>query len=250
MQLLPVQFDQVDHATPDSLHVIAVDAYYFPPPQLIVDTSVMTETDTVTLFCYSPPAASECYFYTVNTVKTKTSSCRETLTLTGSELLWMVNQSPPTVVRVKCFYTVKKGDLNFPSEHSDVSSITINARREETTELHTTQTLTTGLTVRPHVSTPATPKGLTVSRPHVSTAVTPTEEAMTRNLVVMISTVSVVTVILFLLLLDCTIKGRSGSINVNKQEPQKEDERDTLCNTCVTFTIIRSLPGDSTNVDQ
>nr|XP_043879045.1 uncharacterized protein LOC122767679 isoform X3 [Solea senegalensis] len=173
-----------------SLRVIAVDAYYFRPPKLTVDTSVMTETDTVTLFCYSKLVVSECYFYTVNPVKTKTSSCGETLTLTGSELLWMVNQSAPTVVRVKCFYTVKKGDLNSPSEHSDVSSITINARREETTELHTTQTLTTGLTVRPHVSTPATPikgltikpyfstpatpkAGLTVSRPHVSTALTP-----------------------------------------------------------------------------
>nr|XP_043879052.1 uncharacterized protein LOC122767679 isoform X9 [Solea senegalensis] len=227
-----------------SLRVIAVDAYYFRPPKLTVDTSVMTETDTVTLFCYSKLVVSECYFYTVNPVKTKTSSCGETLTLTGSELLWMVNQSAPTVVRVKCFYTVKKGDLNSPSEHSDVSSITINARREETTELHTTQTLTTGLTVRPHVSTPATPikgltikpyfstpatpkAGLTVSRPHVSTALTPIKAGLTvsrphvptsattikevmtlKLLLVVIITGFVVTLVLFLLVLVCTMRRR------------------------------------------
>nr|XP_043879051.1 uncharacterized protein LOC122767679 isoform X8 [Solea senegalensis] len=228
-----------------SLRVIAVDAYYFRPPKLTVDTSVMTETDTVTLFCYSKLVVSECYFYTVNPVKTKTSSCGETLTLTGSELLWMVNQSAPTVVRVKCFYTVKKGDLNSPSEHSDVSSITINARREETTELHTTQTLTTGLTIKPYFSTPATPKGLTVSRPHVSTALTPIKAGLTvsrphvptsattikagltvsrphvptsattikevmtlKLLLVVIITGFVVTLVLFLLVLVCTMRRR------------------------------------------
>ncbi|XP_078024601.1 uncharacterized protein LOC117256946 isoform X2 [Epinephelus lanceolatus] len=95
-------------------------------PTLTVNPAVITETDSVTLNCQTPSSVSvsQCYFYTVGQDSPTILSCMKTLT--GSELLNMAHQSSPSEVKVKCFYTVKLGDLNSPSPHSDTSSITIH----------------------------------------------------------------------------------------------------------------------------
>ncbi|XP_041803140.1 uncharacterized protein LOC121613651 isoform X2 [Chelmon rostratus] len=98
-----------------------------PPPTLTVYPPVITETDSVTLNCQTPSSVSvsQCYFYTVNGGNVGGFSCREQ-TLRGTELLLMTSQSSPAEVKVKCYYTVKIGDLNPPSPHSDTSSIIIH----------------------------------------------------------------------------------------------------------------------------
>ena len=94
------------------------------PPKLVVSTSVITETDSVTLDCQCPTNTSKCYFETVGG-QTKMSSCQKTLS--GSELLLMAGQSSPADVKVRCFYTVRSGDVDPPSPHSEISSITIQS---------------------------------------------------------------------------------------------------------------------------
>ncbi|XP_047202345.1 uncharacterized protein LOC124856154 [Girardinichthys multiradiatus] len=49
-------------------------------------------------------------------------------TFTGTELLWTSDQSQPAVVEVKCFYTVKYGDVNSQSPHSDISYISVGPK--------------------------------------------------------------------------------------------------------------------------
>ncbi|KAL7407048.1 hypothetical protein ABVT39_002071 [Epinephelus coioides] len=129
-------------------------------PTLMVNPVVITETDSVTLNCQTPSSVSvsQCYFYTVGRDSPTILSCRKTLT--GTELLNMAHQSSPAEVKVKCFYTVKLGDLNSPSPHSDTSSITIYKiveRESYMTPTMPTFSMTTGLTVNnPGASTPVT----------------------------------------------------------------------------------------------
>ncbi|XP_040889501.1 uncharacterized protein LOC121179005 isoform X2 [Toxotes jaculatrix] len=107
-----------------SCHEIQVQA--LPPPTLTVNPPVITERDSVTLNCQTPSyvSVSHCYFNTVKRQTLGVLSCLKTLT--GTELLHMTHQTLPAVVKVKCFYGVKFGDLDFPSPHSDMSTITIN----------------------------------------------------------------------------------------------------------------------------
>ncbi|XP_038553347.1 flocculation protein FLO11-like isoform X2 [Micropterus salmoides] len=97
------------------------------PPKLTVNPPIITETESVTMNCQTPSSVSEsqCFFYTLSGGTVSDSSCLKTLT--GTELLKMANQSSPAEVKVLCFYTVKLGELDSPSPHSDTSSITIHS---------------------------------------------------------------------------------------------------------------------------
>ncbi|KAI4826821.1 hypothetical protein KUCAC02_030252 [Chaenocephalus aceratus] len=110
------------------------------PPTLTVNPSVITETDSVTLHCQTPPSVSvsHCYFYTLSGLIVRGFSCLKTLT--GTELLKMSQQRSPVEVQVKCFYTVKHGGSTSLSPHSDPSSITIYNTVEK--ESSTTQSIT------------------------------------------------------------------------------------------------------------
>ncbi|KAL7408129.1 hypothetical protein ABVT39_018674 [Epinephelus coioides] len=101
------------------------------PPTLIVNPVVITETDSVTLNCWAPSSVSvsQCHIYIVGQESPTILSCMKTLT--GSELLIKAHQSSPAEVKVKCFYTVKQGQVNSPSPHSDASSITIHSQKPQ-----------------------------------------------------------------------------------------------------------------------
>ena len=98
------------------------------PPTLTVNPPVITETDSVILNCQTPASVSvtQCYFYTLSggTVRVLVSCLQ---TLTGPELLMMANQTSPAEIKVKCYYTVKRGETNSPSPHSDTTSIMIQS---------------------------------------------------------------------------------------------------------------------------
>ncbi|XP_049894436.1 uncharacterized protein LOC126386257 [Epinephelus moara] len=96
------------------------------PPKLTVNPAVIKDTDSVTLNCQTPSSVSvsQCHFYILSGGTAKVLSCLQTLTAT--ELLEMAHQSSPARIQVTCFYTVKTGEFNYPSPHSDTSSITIH----------------------------------------------------------------------------------------------------------------------------
>ncbi|XP_075893278.1 uncharacterized protein LOC142895849 isoform X2 [Nelusetta ayraudi] len=98
-----------------------------PAPTVTVNTRNISETESVTLRCQPPPAVSapQCYFYIVKGGFPKLLSCVETLR--GRELLLMSQQSSPAEVEVKCFYTVKLGHLDYPSNHSDAQVMVIHS---------------------------------------------------------------------------------------------------------------------------
>ncbi|XP_016525172.1 uncharacterized protein LOC103138189 [Poecilia formosa] len=95
--------------------------------KLTVNSSLIKDTDSVTLSCEAPARVSvhECYFY-VNEETMGASSCMKTIT--GTELLLKTKQSLSSVVQVRCFYTVKYGAVNSPSPHSERSYITISLK--------------------------------------------------------------------------------------------------------------------------
>ncbi|KAJ4919577.1 hypothetical protein JOQ06_027659 [Pogonophryne albipinna] len=97
------------------------------PPTLTVNPPVITETDSVTLHCQTPPSVSvsQCNFYILSG-GTRVFSCLKTLT--GTELLEMSQQSSPAEVQMTCFYTLMLGGIHYPSPHSDTSSITVRSR--------------------------------------------------------------------------------------------------------------------------
>lgn len=99
-----------------------------PPAKLMVNKQLIAETDSVTLECQAPPTITvfRCYFVIVDTESTTEISCMTTVT--GRELLWRSQQTAPAVVQVECFYTLKDGDINSPSPHSNIFSITIQGR--------------------------------------------------------------------------------------------------------------------------
>ncbi|XP_051272384.1 uncharacterized protein LOC127372542 isoform X26 [Dicentrarchus labrax] len=106
------------------------------PPKLRVNSPVITDTDSVTLSCEAPSSVSvsQCYFYTVSGGNVRVLPCMKRLT--GTELLLMSHQSSPAEVEVKCYYTVKVRDLDFPSPHSDISSITIHSQAPQMSLQH------------------------------------------------------------------------------------------------------------------
>ncbi|KAK1901824.1 Natural cytotoxicity triggering receptor 1 [Dissostichus eleginoides] len=101
-------------------HLLVVILIYLLPPTLTVNPPVITETDSVTLHCQTPPSVSvsECYFRTVRGKPGKVFPCRQTLT--GTELLEMAQRSSPAEVNVTCFYLHA-----YPSPESDVFSVII-----------------------------------------------------------------------------------------------------------------------------
>ncbi|XP_059186333.1 uncharacterized protein LOC131969173 [Centropristis striata] len=101
------------------------------PPKLTVSPAVIKDTDSVTLNCQTPSSVtvSQCNFYTLSGQQTKEFSCLKTLTAT--ELLEISHQSSPAEVQVTCFYTVKVGELHYPSPHSGTSSITIQSNKPQ-----------------------------------------------------------------------------------------------------------------------
>ncbi|XP_068999211.1 uncharacterized protein [Embiotoca jacksoni] len=105
------------------------------PPELAVNPPVVTETDSVTLNCQTPPSVSvsQCHFYTLSGGTVREFPCQNTLT--GTEMLAIANLSSPAEVKVNCYYIVKH-----PSPYSNLSSITIqrtNQKEERTTYVTT-----------------------------------------------------------------------------------------------------------------
>ncbi|XP_047438308.1 uncharacterized protein LOC125006376 isoform X1 [Mugil cephalus] len=94
-----------------------------PPPKLTVTRSVITEIDSVTLTCEPPSSVpvSQCHFYTLIASKGNLKDFPCVKTLTGIELLDIVNTL--AVVKVNCFYEVQTER----SEYSDISTITIQS---------------------------------------------------------------------------------------------------------------------------
>ncbi|XP_070693126.1 uncharacterized protein [Pempheris klunzingeri] len=131
------------HSDPSSISIQSL------PPKLMVNSHVITEADSVTLNCQtpSPVSVSQCYFYTVSGGQVKVLSCLQTLT--GTELLRMAHQTSPAEVKVKCYYTVKLGEINSPSPHSDPSSITIHKVQTQIKEGETDLTSSAPITVLP-----------------------------------------------------------------------------------------------------
>ncbi|XP_033995097.1 uncharacterized protein LOC117489703 isoform X14 [Trematomus bernacchii] len=117
-----------------SFHKIQTQALL--PPTLKVNSPEITETDSVTLHCQTPPSVSvsHCYFYTVKKESLRVFPCLKTLT--GTELLLMSQQSSPAEVQVKCYYIVKYEGSNHPSPHSDTSSISIHSQKPQMTVQH------------------------------------------------------------------------------------------------------------------
>ncbi|XP_056885772.1 uncharacterized protein LOC130524063 isoform X5 [Takifugu flavidus] len=113
-----------------SLSAVLLYLLYSPtlallPPELVITEHLITETDSVTLHCRTPSdqTVHQCFVYSVETKNRVSFSCMKTLTAT--ELLIHSKQSAPAVVQVRCFYTVKFGDIKSPSPHSGTSFITI-----------------------------------------------------------------------------------------------------------------------------
>ncbi|KAM8757072.1 uncharacterized protein AB9X84_010047 [Acanthopagrus schlegelii] len=106
------------------------------PPQLRVNPSVITETDSVTLNCQTPSSVSvaQCHFYTSSGVNLRHSSCRRSVT--GTELLIMSHQGSSADIKVTCFYTVKFGESDSPSPHSDAASIAIHILKPQMSLQH------------------------------------------------------------------------------------------------------------------
>ncbi|XP_039468174.1 uncharacterized protein LOC116323917 [Oreochromis aureus] len=108
------------------------------PPKLIVNPLVITETDSVTLNCETPPSVSvpECYFYTSSGGIVNRFSCLTTLTAT--KLLELVHLRSPAEIKLRCSYTAQSGELTSP--YSNMSTIKVkraNLKDKRTTDLTT-----------------------------------------------------------------------------------------------------------------
>ncbi|CAI5687751.1 unnamed protein product [Oreochromis niloticus] len=104
-----------------------------PRPELTVNPTVITETDSVTVNCQTPSSVSvsQCFLYFMRGRKSSSISCQQTLT--GTELLSKAEQSLPAEVKVTCFYTLEHKGGPHKSLHSDTSSISIQTPRPELT---------------------------------------------------------------------------------------------------------------------
>ncbi|XP_050979275.1 uncharacterized protein LOC127173423 isoform X3 [Labeo rohita] len=114
-----------------------------PQAKLRASASVISETDTVELSCENTKdlKMEMCYF-NINGRETNTklsSSCQ--LSLTGSQIsIWSGDQS--SSVTITCFYTVMKGQVNKPSDHSDPVTITLQTLTVTSTSETTTYSKT------------------------------------------------------------------------------------------------------------
>lgn len=90
-----------------------------------MDSPLIKDTDSVTLSCQAPVHVSvhECRFYVNGGTQTHFPCIK---TFTGTELLLMAKKSLPSVVEVRCYYTVKYESVISPSPHSETSFITIS----------------------------------------------------------------------------------------------------------------------------
>ncbi|XP_039908208.1 uncharacterized protein LOC120746784 [Simochromis diagramma] len=108
------------------------------PPKLIVYRLVITETDSVTLNCETPPSVSvpECDFYTLSGGIVNKFSCL--MTLTATKLLELAHLRSPAEIKLKCSYTARSGELTSP--YSNMSTIKVqraNLKNKRTTDLTT-----------------------------------------------------------------------------------------------------------------
>ncbi|XP_014842944.1 PREDICTED: uncharacterized protein LOC106918040 [Poecilia mexicana] len=92
-----------------------------PQAKLTVNSSSITETDSVTISCEAPahPSVNLCYFHVKGGTLTPFPCMK---TITGTELLLMAKQKSSCVVEVTCYYI---GDRKSPSPDSDTVHITI-----------------------------------------------------------------------------------------------------------------------------
>ncbi|XP_042070736.1 uncharacterized protein LOC106632403 isoform X3 [Haplochromis burtoni] len=104
-----------------------------PRPELTVNPTMITETDSVTVNCQTPSSVpvSQCFLYFMRGRKSASISCQQTLTAT--ELLSMAQQRLPAEVKVTCFYTLEHKGGPHKSLHSNTSSISIQTPRPELT---------------------------------------------------------------------------------------------------------------------
>ncbi|CAI5687755.1 unnamed protein product [Oreochromis niloticus] len=96
-----------------------------PRPELTVNPQMITETDSVTVNCQTPSSVSvtQCFLYFMRRRKSTSISCQQTLT--GTELLFMAQQSSPAEVQVACFYMTERKGGQYQSPHSNISFISI-----------------------------------------------------------------------------------------------------------------------------
>ncbi|XP_064815519.1 uncharacterized protein LOC135531410 isoform X2 [Oncorhynchus masou masou] len=99
-------------------------------PQLIVSSTVIRETESVQLSCETPPSlpVSHCYFNIEGRKNLPDSSCSQTLT--GTELLKRADQTFPDVVKVTCYYAVRRSHI---SPLSDPVSVTVQDPKPDIT---------------------------------------------------------------------------------------------------------------------
>ncbi|KAK7127520.1 hypothetical protein R3I93_020185 [Phoxinus phoxinus] len=99
-----------------------------PQAKLTASSSDIKETDTVQLSCENTEDLKmEMCFFNIKgreSYSKQSTSCQ--LSLTGSQIsIWSEGQS--SSVRISCFYTVEKSQVQKPSPHSDPVTITIQS---------------------------------------------------------------------------------------------------------------------------
>ncbi|XP_041837519.1 mucin-3A-like isoform X12 [Melanotaenia boesemani] len=104
--------------------LLDIEAEALLQPELMVDRLVITETDSVTLTCQTPPSvsASQCDFYIEN--QKKSGNCVQTLT--AADLLNIARRRSPAEVKVRCCYTVMNDAIASKSPDSGISVIAVN----------------------------------------------------------------------------------------------------------------------------
>ncbi|CAI5687740.1 unnamed protein product [Oreochromis niloticus] len=118
-----VQVYSDKHTSPDSEpSTIIINTHR---PELTVNPQMITETDSVTVNCQTPSSLSvtQCFLHFMRRQKSTSISCQQTLT--GTELLFMAQQSSPAEVKVTCFYMSPYKGGQYQSPHSNISSISI-----------------------------------------------------------------------------------------------------------------------------
>ncbi|XP_026077575.1 uncharacterized protein LOC113055468 [Carassius auratus] len=114
---------------------------YLPQAKLRASASVILETDSVELSCENTEdlKMEKCYF-NINGRESNlkvSSSCQ--LSLTGSQIsVWSEGQS--SSVRISCFYTVMKKQVQKPSAHSDPVTVTVQISMVTSTDKTATKT--------------------------------------------------------------------------------------------------------------
>ncbi|XP_032369983.1 uncharacterized protein LOC116688230 [Etheostoma spectabile] len=228
-----VKVGELNSQSPDS-DTSSITILTLLPPKLTVNPPMITETDSVTLNCQTPPSVtvSQCYFYTLRGGIVRVFSCLQKLT--GIELLKMAYKNSPDEVEVKCYYTVKVGELKSQSPDSDTSAITIHnivERKSSIIPTMPTFSMTKDIVERESSMTPTMPtfsltKGLTVGRHGVSTLVTPvkrTSETWILKFVAVVTGCGVIVGVILLVSATLYNPKTVGSEEVKRQEPQNKN---------------------------